>query len=65
MKKTISIDEVRQGRKLADQQDRAAKNGGTLSSPFSYIILLDESDQSAVTPPTACNRKFVQRHPRD
>jgi hypothetical protein len=44
MTKTISIDEIRQRKSEAETTDRSEENKAPLSSPFSYIILLDEND---------------------
>jgi hypothetical protein len=64
-RKTISINEARQRRKGLDKPAQAVNTGSPLPSPFSYIILLDENDQSAETSPTTDNRKKNRRHPSD
>jgi hypothetical protein len=50
MAKTISINEIRQRKSDPEATDRSGKNGTPLSSPFSYIILLDENDPTSVPP---------------
>jgi hypothetical protein len=51
MPKTISFQEVRQRKKSPDEQEGTPKAGRPLSSPFSFVILLDENDRSAASSP--------------
>jgi hypothetical protein len=50
MAKTISIDEIRQRKNSPETTDRSGKNGAPLSSPFSYVIVLEEKDQPSEPP---------------
>jgi hypothetical protein len=63
MAKTISIDEIRQRKSRPETTDRSGKNGAPLSSPFSYIILLDENDPTS--PPAPDKDISKHRHTND
>jgi hypothetical protein len=51
MPNTISFEEVRQRKNSPDKQKGTQNAGSPLSSPFSYVILLDGNDQSAASSP--------------
>ena len=50
MAKTISIDEIRRRKGLLETTDGAPKSDAPVSSPFSYIILLEEEDSAPALP---------------
>jgi hypothetical protein len=60
MPKTISIEAVRQRKKSPDIQEGTEKAGNPLSSPFSYVILLDENERSSASSPA--KNKVSRKH---
>jgi hypothetical protein len=63
MPNTISLKAIRQRKNSPDEQEGNQKAGSPLSSPFSYVILLDENDRSTASSPAT--NKASRNHTGD